>query len=180
MTLSTKILLDFVKDLKLQNKTFLELGCGCGIISIYASKKGAAVTATDINTTALHYLKKMTINNNVLVTITESNLFENLQDKSFDYIIVNPPYYPKTPNSIKESAWFCGQNFEYFERLFYQIRNYVTKHNKVYMILSQDCNLERIKAIALNNGISFQLVLEKKVLAEKNYIFQMRILNHIL
>lgn len=41
LTLSTKILLDFISEIKLTQKTFLELGCGSGIISLYASQKGA-------------------------------------------------------------------------------------------------------------------------------------------
>ena len=39
-TFSTKILLKFLETLNLQGKTFLELGCGSGIISLYAAKKG--------------------------------------------------------------------------------------------------------------------------------------------
>ncbi|WP_317163861.1 class I SAM-dependent methyltransferase [Flavobacterium phycosphaerae] len=39
LTLSTKILLDFIKESELKNKTFLELGCGSGIISLLAAKK---------------------------------------------------------------------------------------------------------------------------------------------
>jgi release factor glutamine methyltransferase len=173
MTFSTKILLDFIKILQLQNKTFLELGCGSGIISIYAAKKEAIVTATDINKTALEFLEKSATNNNVAITITESNLFEKLQNKAFDYIIINPPYYPKSPKSIKEYAWFCGENFEYFEQLFTQLPNFITPKNEVYMILSQDCNIQNIKTIAQKNKIGFDLVAKKKVAGEKNYIYQM-------
>jgi len=100
-------------------------------------------------------------------------LFENLKGKSFDVIIINPPYYPKNPNSIGENAWFCGENFEYFEKLFSQLPDFITTENKIYMILSEDCELERIKAIALKNKITFELVMEKKVIAEKNYIFKL-------
>src|SRR5689334_6475923 len=57
LTLSTKILLDFIKPKELTGKTFLELGCGSGIISLLASRKGANVTATDINKTALSFLE---------------------------------------------------------------------------------------------------------------------------
>ncbi|WP_163111277.1 methyltransferase, partial [Acinetobacter baumannii] len=56
LTFSTKILLDFVNEMNLDNKTFLELGCGSGIISLLAAKKKALVTASDINQTALDYL----------------------------------------------------------------------------------------------------------------------------
>ena len=75
LTFSTKILLDFIKDIELKNKTFLELGCGSGIISLYAAKKNAIVTATDINETALEYLKKNAHKNNLFVTVQYSDLF---------------------------------------------------------------------------------------------------------
>ena len=46
--------------------------------------------------------------------------------------------------------------------------------NEVYMILSEDCELEKIKAIALKNEIAFELVLEKNGFKEKNYIFRLQ------
>ena len=55
---STSILLNLVKQLPLQGKSFLEPGCGSGLISIYAARKGAMVTATDINPVAIEFLKK--------------------------------------------------------------------------------------------------------------------------
>lgn len=174
LTFSTKLFLDFIKPITLQNKSVLELGCGSGIISIYAAKKGALVTATDINTTALEYLEKSAEKNKVKVEVKESNLFEKLGNRIFDYIIINPPYYPKNPKSVKEKAWFCGENFEYFEALFILLPIYITSMNEVYMILSEDCELEKIKAIALKNEIAFELVLEKNGFKEKNYIFRLQ------
>jgi len=174
LTFSTKVLLDFIKPIILKDKSVLELGCGSGIVSIYSAKKGALVTATDINKTALEFLEKSAVENDAHLEVLESNLFEKLENKSFDYIIINPPYYPKAPKSIKENAWFCGENFEYFEALFFQLPNYIDSKNYCYMILSQDCELEKIKAIALKNEIAFELVLENKGLTEKNYIFRLQ------
>lgn len=174
ITISTKLFLRFLETLSLNGKTFLELGCGCGIISIYAAKKEAIVTATDINKIALKTLEKNATDNHVSIKILYSDLFENLQDKSFDCIIINPPYYPKKPISVAEYAWFCGENFEYFEKLFLQLSSFITPKNETYMILSQDCELKKIKAIALKNEIAFELVLEKKVFLETNYIFQLK------
>jgi len=171
ITFSTKFLLEFLETLSLKEKKVLELGCGCGIISILAAKKEAIVTATDINTTALESLEKNALNNAVSIDIIHSDLFENIQNKTFDFIIINPPYYPKNPNTVAEKAWFCGENFDYFENLFFQLPDFITFKNSIFMILSEDCELEKIKAIALKNEIAFELLLEKKNIAEKNYIF---------
>jgi release factor glutamine methyltransferase len=172
MTFSTKILLDFINEMSLKNKTLLELGCGSGIISLLATKKGANVTASDINQTALEYLETNTSKNNFTIKIVYSDLFQNLQNQQYDYIIINPPYYPRKPKNMKEQAWYCGENFEYFEKLFLQLPNHLTRETSCYMILSEDCDLEKIKAIAYENAMAFELVLEKKELVETNYIFR--------
>lgn len=174
LTLSTTLLLDFIKEKDLNGRSFLELGCGSGIISLSASKKGAKVTATDINRTALGFLSENAKKNHLQVEIIASDLFQSLHNRSFDCIIINPPYYPKNPKNSKEQAWFCGEGFEYFEQLFPQLNPYISMENEVFMILSEDCEIEKIKAIASKSGIAFSIVLEKKVVGEKNYIFQLR------
>jgi len=172
ITISTKLLLDFVDTLELKDKNFLELGCGCGVISILAAKKGAQVTATDINAIALEALRKNALANRAIITVLQSDLFENLLEHSFDVTIINPPYYPKKPKNMEENAWFCGENFEYFERLFTQLRDF-SNGNEIYMILSDDCDLAKIKAIALKNEMALDKVLEKKVATEVNFIFRL-------
>lgn len=171
MTFSTRILLDFVDELNLEYRTFLELGCGSGIISLLASKKGAEVTASDINQTALDFLNINASRNKLAVKTIYSDVFENLENETFDFIVINPPYYPKNPKNIRQEAWYCGENFEYFEKLFQQLPHHLDAESKCYMILSQDCDLEKIKSIALKNTMDLELILEKKVRVETNYIF---------
>jgi release factor glutamine methyltransferase len=174
LTFSTKILLDFISEMDLKNKTVLELGCGSGIISLLASKKGASVTASDINQTALDYLGINASKNNLKLKTVYSDLFQNLENQIFDYIIINPPYYPRKPKNIKEQAWFCGENFEYFQQLFLQLPHHLLNGTKCFMILSQDCDLEKIKTIADENATAFELVSEKRELVETNYIFTIK------
>ncbi|WP_430410409.1 methyltransferase [Kordia sp.] len=171
-TISTKILLDYIKPLHLTDKTFLELGCGSGIISLFAASKGANVTASDINQIAIDTLKEAAVKNEILLNVVYSDLFKNLSDQQFDYIIINPPYYPKAPQNDKERAWFCGEDFEYFKKLFSQLPKHIAPNT--WMILSEDCEIEHIKQLAAKNGLSFELILEKSVLKEKNYIFSLQ------
>lgn len=169
LTLSTRLLLDFIKPMNLQGKQFLELGCGSGIISLYAAKKGAAVTASDINPTALEYLKMNSEKNNHTLKIVHSDLFKNLNSQ-YDFIIINPPYYPKKPKNIKEQAWFCGENFEYFEELFQQLKD--VQSPEMFMILSKDCDLEKINQIAVKNDVSLECIFSKKKIGEINYVYK--------
>lgn len=177
LTFSTKILLDFIDTLDLKEKNVLELGCGSGIISLFANKKGANVIASDINETALEYLQKASIENNLPITCIHSNLFENLTKFSFDYIIINPPYYPKNPKSVKEQAWFCGTDFNYFKNLFEQLSNRSNDRN-IFMILSIDCDLKKIKNLANSNNLKLISIFEKKVMGERNFIFKIELNNY--
>lgn len=169
-TISTKILLDFLSRKDLKNKTLLELGCGSGIISLFCASKEAKVTASDINTIALKKLKEASKKHKLRVECINSDLFDAISQVYFDFIIINPPYYPKKPKNVKEMAWFCGEKFEYFDKLFKQLTS--INCDNILMILSEDCNIKKIKQIASINELKFSLVLEKTVLLEKNYIYK--------
>ena len=171
-TMSTKILLRFLDTQNVEGKSFLELGCGCGIISIYAAKKGAFVTATDINVMALEQLRIDAKKNSVALDIVYSDLFENLHGRTFDYIFINPPYYPRTPASITEKAWFCGEDFEYFRKVFPSLAGLTG--TKIFMILSEDCAIDTIREVANHSALTLTLVFSATVAAEKNFIFQIK------
>lgn len=175
LTISTNIFIDFIETLALDQKTVLELGCGSGLISIFSAKKGAKVTASDINLTALSYLKKSAQLNHVTLSIRYSNLFKELKEETFDYVFINPPYYQKAPANIKEQAWFCGSDFEYFKQLFLELPTKLTGLNHCYMILSEDCQLEIIIHLAQKENLTVQKVFSKNVAGEENYIFKLDI-----
>jgi len=169
---STKILLHYLSKEELREQTILELGAGSGLISIYCSKHGASVTASDITTIALENIKANAEMNDAAITIVKSDLFDDLDPNQFQWIVVNPPYYPKHVNSEMESAWFCGENFEYFEKFFYQLNSKLTIKNKIIMILSEDCKIDTIQSIARKYGKDLTLIFQKRVWGEMNFIFE--------
>src|SRR5688572_28279605 len=91
---STRILLRELEKYKLIGKKLLEPGCGSGLISVWAARKGALVTAIDINKEAVFNTRLNATNNNLKINILESNLFDKLPSEQFDFIAINPPYYP--------------------------------------------------------------------------------------
>jgi release factor glutamine methyltransferase len=171
-TISTKVFLDFIDKLELKNKTVLELGCGSGIISIFSASKNGKVTATDINEIAIDSLSKAAMSQGLSIKTLISDLFKNIDTSNFDYIFINPPYYPRKPKNTIEKAWFCGENFEYFQELFTQLPSRLSNNTNCFMILSEDCELDSIKKIASKKNLFFDLTLKKTIRLEVNYIFK--------
>ncbi len=169
--LSTRFLTDTVQPFDLNQKKVLELGAGSGFISFYCASKGALVTASDISPIAIKGLVKNNTQLKTNLTIIESDLFDKIPGQVFDFIIINPPYYPKNPKNDSEKAWFCGENFEYFEKLFSQIKNFIKSETTVMMSLSEDCDFENIKKIAIKNNLLMKEYRNKMKLWERNYIF---------
>jgi release factor glutamine methyltransferase len=176
---STKVLLKYLDKQPLQDKAFLELGAGSGLIAFFAAKKGAIVTASDINPIAVEYLQRnRALNNNLPVEIILSDLFTNIPPQAYDVIAVNPPYFKKNPQSPKDYAWYCGEQGEYFDRFFKYIGHYLHSHSRVLMILSTVCNLDMIHTFAEKHGWSLNIVHTHTNWLEQMLLYELAPLHH--
>lgn len=169
---STRLLLRYISALSLQGQRVLELGAGSGLISIYASKNGATVTATDINPVVVECLRSNCDQNNVKVEIILSDLFASIPEQSFDVIAINPPYYKKQPQTMADFAWYCGENGEYFEQLFAGLGKYIHENSIVLMVLSEECDIKLISEIAFGRNFHMQKKITKRSAWEYLYIYQ--------
>lgn len=86
----TELLLNTFKYTYPQEKSFLDIGCGCGPIGIYASFLGFAVDMSDVNKRAVHLSKKALREQELAANVFESDAYGNI-DKKYDYIVSNPP-----------------------------------------------------------------------------------------
>jgi release factor glutamine methyltransferase len=170
------MLLQYISNLQLQKKEFMELGCGSGLISMIATEKGARVTATDINPIAVEFLKKNCLSNKLQIEVLQSDLFDNLPlkqlDKQYDIIAINPPYYKKDPVTMQDHAWFCGENGNYFARLFTSLAVYMHSGTEVLMVLFDGCDMQMIAGFAAANSFTLTCVQTKQNILEKNFIYK--------
>ncbi len=170
---STKFLLHFLSNENLKGVSILELGAGSGLISIYCAKeKQAIVTSSDVSSLSIKNLLENSNLNRVSIRIVQSDLFENLNPDDFEMIIINPPFYPGNPKTESEAAWYCGENFEYFRKLFFQLRERAKPDVILYMVVSEDCEINTIEGIANQNDFQMTLVLERKFWGERNFIYK--------
>jgi release factor glutamine methyltransferase len=175
---SSKFLLQYLNELNVSGKTFLDVGTGSGAIAVMAAKRGAIVTAIDLSKIAIENALLNVKQNNVDVIVVHSDLFSNVSQTAFDFIFINPPYYPRIPASEAELAWYCGDNFQYYHKLFSTMPAFIHSQTIVVMVLSKGCDLERIFQIAESNKFKFQVLQEKSVLFdEKNFLYQLTKIN---
>jgi methylase of polypeptide subunit release factors len=74
-------------------RTTLDLGTGCGILALHASRHSGRVIATDISERALAYARfNAAINGIRTIEFRLGSLFEPVTGERFDHIVSNPPF----------------------------------------------------------------------------------------
>jgi methylase of polypeptide subunit release factors len=114
---STKILLD---SMNLGRQRVLEIGTGCGILSVAAAKQGAYVDGVDILPECVQFSLDNAIRNGVFqkTRFYYSNMFSNVE-KSYDSIICNLPILEgELPE--QDLRWYSlfDPNFNFHKELF--------------------------------------------------------------
>ena len=182
----TKYLLNYLKRYELAGKSFCEPGMGCGIISIWAAHQFAHVTCFDISKEAFRNTRTNYLKNEHLLSgqenfrIYRSDLFDRIPEEIFDFIVINPPYIFKDPQNEKQQGRYCGKDGQFFKKLFYQLPEYSNERTKVFMLLTDSADIEKIKSIARVFGYSVKIAVSKKIWWEWNYIFKLTLVNSAL
>ncbi|QJQ95227.1 MULTISPECIES: methyltransferase [Halomonadaceae] len=71
----------------------LDLGCGDGIISAWMARRGATLTATDINLFAVEATRRTLVANALVGEALPSDVYSALGERRFDAIVSNPPFH---------------------------------------------------------------------------------------
>ncbi|MCD6476554.1 MAG: methyltransferase [Candidatus Aenigmarchaeota archaeon] len=132
----------------LNGKKVLEIGVGCGILSIIAAIRGGDVTGVDISEDALKNTKLNAEKYNVDIKLIESDLFSNIKGK-FDLIIFNPPYVPSDKNDkylskgIRYAVSGGLYGTDIIERFLASFKKHLNKNGKVLLIISSHNNIKQ-------------------------------------
>ncbi len=170
---TSRMLLEHLESLSLDGKEFLELGCGTGTQACRAVQKGAIGYASDITNTSCQNAILNANQNDLNLKVFQSDIFEQIPpEHSFDFIFVNPPFIEKYPEQERDFAFYCGEEFEYYDYLFRNLQKRLKTGGTMFMALAKSCNCEKIKSIAQAWGFALQPIEQCKRYAETNYLFQ--------
>lgn len=79
-----------------QGQKILDLGCGYGVVGIYAAHFAGAehVTMVDVNPVAVDFARKNAMHNGLqYISVFQSDGFSHITERDFDLILSNPPYH---------------------------------------------------------------------------------------
>jgi release factor glutamine methyltransferase len=88
---SGKLFAGFVAGMDLKGKSVLDMGCGSGIIAVFAALGGAEVTAADLNPEAVKCTEANAKRNGVQVKAIHADLFSPLEGGSGGDNAIHPP-----------------------------------------------------------------------------------------
>ncbi|MDP9463785.1 MAG: methyltransferase, partial [Actinomycetota bacterium] len=139
---------------------------GSGLLSLVAARGGAMVTAIDINARAVQATASNAAANGLSVEALQSDLYAALGGRTFDLVVVNPPYFAKDPVDDAERAWFAGADLGYFERFFSGLGDHLApgpQEGTALMVLSEGCDMDTITSAATRNGFALDVAVRKRV-----------------
>ena len=175
---SSRILLDILKSMhpELLCKRVLDMGTGSGIHAIAASRLGADVVACDINPDAIESACDNARLNGVggRIRFIESNLFDEVKKEKFDFVLFNPPFYERDPESMEDMAWFDSKNITLISFIEH-LPEYLEQSGKALVILSDRMNPDRFELHCKTSGLKFEIVKRKRVWDETYIVYSLAV-----
>lgn len=159
---------------KIDKVQVLDLCTGSGAIAVSIVKyvPNVKVFASDISKKALEVANKNVINNKVQnVELLESDMFENLKNYKFDFIVSNPPYIES--NTIKnlskevqnepEIALDGGQDgLKFYKIILKQAYKYLNKNGYLLLEIGYDQG-EKILKLCKEYSCNLKLITKKPI-----------------
>ncbi len=112
---------------------FLDVGCGTGIISLFAAEHGAKdILAIDINEDAIANTRQNFLNHNIgFATALKSDLFSEINGH-FNTIFFNAPFHGNEAQDILELGT-SDHNYNTLKRFFSEVGNYLEPKGTVML-----------------------------------------------
>jgi len=164
------LMLEALAELSLHGKRILDMGTGSGILAAYCAKKGADVTASDIDVDAVRALELTAGRLGISIELVVCDLFSRI-DGSFDVIVFNPPYLPS--RAIHDRTIDGGERgTETINRFLDELTQHLAKDGLGLLVLSSVNDLDHLTARHADLG--FRVVRERSLFFETLYVLEVR------
>lgn len=170
---SSRVLVRVARERARPGARALDVGAGSGVAAIAMARAGATVTAVDRNGLAVRAVRENAKRAGVAVEAIESDLFTALEGRVFDLVVANPPFFAVRAHDVASHAWFAGPELDYFERFFRTIETVRAPAGRVFLVLSDRCDLDRIHALAEAQGLVLVELERWRSIGEWTLVFEL-------
>jgi release factor glutamine methyltransferase len=149
----------------------LDLGSGSGAAGIAAAKRGCAVTAIDINPSAVRCTRINALLNDVEIDVRQGDLFSSLGTERFDVVLFNPPYYRGVPRDALDRAW---RSTDVPERFAAGLAAHLAPGGYGLIVLSSDGDHQAFLEALERNGLLTETVAMRDFTNEVMCVYEVR------
>lgn len=158
---TTSFLLKSLKRL-VKGKKVCDMGCGPGIVGLYAKQHGAKqVVQADINPNAVENAKQNNMTNGFEDTQIKtylSDCFDSIPKEIFDIIVFNMPYHCdkiKIDDPLKYA--FYDPAFTSIKKFLKQAKKYSHKKTQIFIAFSNKGEVSLLESIFEENNYEWEL-----------------------
>ena len=167
----SELLAKTLESMELKSKNVLEMGSGCGFLSILMAKRGASVTAVDINEDAVNATKENARKNSAEILAHVSDMFGNVRGK-FDTIVFNPPYLPVGEDEDDETYAGGTTGREIIEMFVSYVPSYLKENGTVIIVISSLTGEGEVISLFGQAGMEAYTVAKEKVSWEELIVIE--------
>lgn len=143
----------------------LEIGCGTGIVSIFAARKAGKVVATDISPKAVqNALENVRLHKlDSKIDVREGNLFEPIKEEKFDRILWNFPLgYTEKEITFLPERQLLDHNYSTLKAFLKDLKAHLNPNGVAYITFSANgSRWDLLEAFCQENNIKFEVVTEE-------------------
>jgi release factor glutamine methyltransferase len=160
-----------------EKDSFLEVGCGAGLVTLAAARIAEKVVATDISINAVRNTVENLKRNNLdhQVSVFQGDLLTAFRKPSyFTVIAYNSPYLPQdnTLSGIDQATIGGQKGTEISERFLSQVIDHLNQGGRVYLVCSTLADVKKIQCIMEARGLSVRVATSKKMFYEELFVLE--------
>ncbi|MFW9799217.1 MAG: HemK2/MTQ2 family protein methyltransferase [Candidatus Thorarchaeota archaeon] len=171
----TYLLLDAIRlD---DSDSFLEVGCGTGIISVAAARRVKQVVALDISLDAVRNTLKNLERNSMVhhCEVLQSDLLTAIiSTAKFSVIAFNPPYLQRDEDKTQLDHALVGgkTGTELTERFLIEACKHLESKGSIYLVVSTLGNIDKIAGMMIDIGLTVKKLESKSLFFESIQILR--------
>jgi release factor glutamine methyltransferase len=165
------LILEALAEMQLHGVRVLDIGTGSGILAVYCARRGADVTASDIDIDAIKTLERTAGRLGASVSLVACDLFSCMRD-SFDIVVFNPPYLHSS--AIEDRSVDGGkQGTDVIDRFLLELGQHLNDGGLGILLVS---SLNDPEAFAKRYpNLSFKTIRERSLFFERLHLLEIKV-----